>query len=91
MDKGTTPAKDVMRLMLDTSGLSAYRLSLDLGRSRNWAINSLGSDPLLSTVAEVASATGHTVAILDAKTDKVLTKVQPPQAKAKAKPKDRDA
>lgn len=70
---------DVLRMMLDSSGKSAYRLSFDLGRSRNWASNSFGRDPLLSTVAEVASVTGHEVAILDAGTGDVVAIVEPPE------------
>lgn len=81
MDTDARSASDAMRMMLDSSGKSAYRISLDLGKSRNYVINALGRDPLVSTFVEVADATGHAVAILDAKTGDVLTKVQAPRAK----------
>lgn len=94
MQPASKPPNDILRLMLDSSGMSAYRLSLDLGRTRNWALNSFGRDPKLSTVAEVAEATGHMVAVLDATTGEAIAIVEPPketksqgQGEAKAKPK----
>lgn len=75
---------DALRMMIDSSGKSGYRVSLDLGRSRNWVSNSLGRDPKLGTVAAVADITGHEVAILDAETQEIVAKVRPPKPKGES-------
>lgn len=82
MDVTDITSRETIRLLLDKSGKSAYRLSLDLGKSRNYVINAVGKDPKLSTVAAVASATGHEVAILDAGTGEVVAIVEPPEREA---------
>lgn len=80
MDIVKTSPRDTLRWMADDAHMSAYRLSLDLGRSRNWAINSYRADPKLSTVAAVAAVTGHEVAILDAESGDVVATITPPEA-----------
>lgn len=83
MTAESTSPRDILRWMADDSHLSAYRLSLTLGRTRNWLTNSYGRDPKLSTVASVASVTGHEVAILDAASGEVVALIDAPE-----RPKD---
>lgn len=56
-----------LRMMVRRAGLSTSEVSRRLGRSPNWTrnVSASGRDPRLSTVAEVAGATGHRLAILD--------------------------
>lgn len=68
--------RQVIPLMIRTSGLSTYGVSMRLGKSRNWGYNLKGSDPRASTVAKVGKVTGHEMAILDTGTGDVVAVVR---------------
>lgn len=73
----------VLSKMILSSGIPADEVSRRLGHSRSWASVSIrpGRDPKLSTVAAVASVTGHEVAILDAESGEVVGIVDAPESK----------
>ena len=85
-DKSIAP-NDVVRYLLDISNKSAYRMSLDLGRSRNYLMSALGRDLHLSTLSSIADVTGHRVAIIPADTDEVLVTIDPPERSPERSPK----
>ena len=75
-------ANDALETMRGDARKSADSIGLRLGRARTWFGNIKGRDPHLSTVAAVASVTGHEVAILKADTGEVVATIAPPGSKA---------
>ena len=79
MDEAKTiDARDALALLVTNAGQSLDRLSYQLHRSRNWLRNSLHSDPMVSTLASVASVTGCEVVIRDRETGETVAIVAPP-------------
>lgn len=74
----TIRAEDALELMRRLSGQSASHVSRLLQRSRSWLRLSRGRDPMLSTVASVASVTGCKVAIVDDSSGEIVATIAPP-------------
>ena len=89
----------MLELMRVRAGRSADSVSLELSRARNWFRNLRHGDPMLSTVASVASITGHELAIVDSASGEIVSTIAPPpteerkrlgpgKAKGKEKPQE---
>lgn len=84
---------DALETMRDDARQSADSIGIKLGRARTWFGNIRGRDPHLSTVAAVASVTGHEIAILDSESGEIVATIETPERpnhKAKAKTSNQD-
>lgn len=77
-------ARDALETMRRRAGRSADSIGLALGHARTWLSNIRGRDPHLTTVADVASVTGHEVVILDAESGETVAVIEPPERDARA-------
>ena len=68
-------------LLVERSGLSDRRVSLDLGKCETWARNTKknAKDSRIGTVADVADVAGCDVCIIDRETGAVVATVTPPR------------
>lgn len=71
-------ANEVIKCLIDHSGMSANAMSAALGRSREWArLTAKAASPRLDTAASVADAAGVDIVLIDRATGERLGVVEP--------------
>jgi hypothetical protein len=73
-------SRDVLGYLIKASGFSYGKVSRELGKSPEWARNSVVNHtrPLLATVADVADVCGVDVKLVDRGTGEVVALIDPP-------------
>lgn len=71
----------LITLLVERSGYSDRRMSLELGKCETWTRNTKknASDPRIGTVADVADVCNCDVCIIDRDTGAVVATVTPPR------------
>ena len=72
-------ARKVIADVVADSGMSKYRVSLNLGRDRSFISSTVaqGKIPTIETMAEIGDVTGHDVIVRNRKTGREIT-IDPP-------------
>lgn len=71
--------------LIERSGMSDRRISLELGKCETWARNTKknAKNPRVGTVADVADVAGCDVCIVDRETGAIVATVTPPRRAAR--------